>query len=52
MESKPYLILLVIFIIEALYLVVSLRTMFSGDLGFGFAEPWKEMFGENPVIKS
>jgi len=41
MESKPYLILLVIFIIEALYLVVSLRTMFSGDLGFGFEEPWK-----------
>lgn len=40
LESKTYIILIVVFIIEGIYLFVVLRTMFSGDLGFGFKDPF------------
>lgn len=50
MESKTYIILLVIFIIEAIYLFLVVRVMFSTDLGYDFENGLTAVFGSSPDV--
>jgi len=49
MESKTYVILLLIFVIEAIFLFIVMRVMFSTDLGYNFQDGFSAVFGSTPA---
>lgn len=49
-ESKPYIIMFVIIIVELLFFFVVYRSMFYNDVGYGPQQGFTAVFGEEPRI--
>lgn len=44
--------LFVIFILEAIYLFITIKVLFSSDAGYGFQQGFDAVFGTTPSIST